>query len=172
MKRIMDWIRSHKRQAIFIVIVLAVIFCIGIAVAVMLGIKGGSEELSGKAPEKTAVSAENEPEDSGTAIYSSAGTTQQTDASGAESTSSDSEAKDGQTREPGASSETATASKETEHPSHTDTVTDSGSTSHSSSHVTSRPNDVTDHPSSGTEGGETPHVHTWVSVSPENSGHM
>ena len=51
----MDWIRSHKRQAIFIVIVLAVIFCIGIAVAVMLGIKGGSEELSGKAPEKTAV---------------------------------------------------------------------------------------------------------------------
>ena len=41
MKRIMDWIRSHKRQAIFIVIVLAVIFCIGIAVAVMLGIKGG-----------------------------------------------------------------------------------------------------------------------------------
>ena len=83
----MDWIRSHKRQAIFIVIVLAVIFCIGIAVAVMLGIKGGSEELSGKAPEKTAVSAENEPVDSGTAIYSSAGTTQQTDASGAESTS-------------------------------------------------------------------------------------
>ena len=33
LKRIMDWIRSHKRQAIFIVIVLAVIFCIGIAVA-------------------------------------------------------------------------------------------------------------------------------------------
>ena len=96
LKRIMDWIRSHKRQAIFIVIVLAVIFCIGIAVAVMLGIKGGSEELSGKAPEKTAVSAENEPVDSGTAIYSSAGTTQQTDASGAESTSSDSEAKEGQ----------------------------------------------------------------------------
>lgn len=31
---------------------------------------------------------------------------------------------------------------------------------------------MTDHPSSGTEGGETPHVHTWVSVSPENSGHM
>ena len=172
LKRIMDWIRSHKRQAIFIVIVLAVIFCIGIAVAVMLGIKGGSEELSGKAPEKTAVSAENEPADIGTAIYSSAGTTQQTDASGAESTSSDSEAKEGQTREPGASSETATASKETAHPSYTDTVTDSGSTSHSSSHVTSRPNDVTDHPSSGTEGGETPHVHTWVSVSPENSGHM
>ena len=54
LKRIMDWIRSHKRQAIFIVIVLAVIFCIGIAVAVMLGIKGGSEELSGQAPEKTA----------------------------------------------------------------------------------------------------------------------
>lgn len=39
LKRIMDWIRSHKRQAIFIVIVLAVIFCIGIAVAVMLGTK-------------------------------------------------------------------------------------------------------------------------------------
>lgn len=119
--------------------------------AVMLGIKGGSEELSGKAPEKTAVSAENEPVDSGTAIYSSAGTTQQTDASGAESTSSDSEAK---RVKPGAWRQFGNSDgfQRDRTSSHTVTVTDSGSTSHSSSHVTSRPNDVTDHPSSGTEG--------------------
>ena len=138
---------GHKKQVIIIVIVLAVIFCIGIAV--VLGIKGGSEASSGKDPVRT---------DAG--------------ASGAEIISSNSSENDSQTREPGASSETATASKETAHPSHTDTAADSDSTSHSSSYITSRPNDVTDHPSSDAKGEETAHVHTWVSVRPENSGYM
>lgn len=165
--------RSHKKQAMVIVIVLAVFFCVGIDAAVTLGIKGGLEAVPRKDPVKAEVSTENEPTDSGTA-YSSSGITEQTDAgaSGAASTSSNSSVNDGQTRGPDTSSEIDAASKATAYPSHTDTITDPDSPSHSSSHGTSRPQGVTDHPSSETEGGETAHIHTWVNVSPEDSGYM
>lgn len=103
-------------------------------------------------------------EDSGTVVHQ--GTQSEQPESESQTASSDDASEPDETKTPDANSETATNSENTGNSGNTGNV---GNTSHGTSGSGGTSGEAS---SDAGTGGQTPHVHTWVNVSPENSWHM